>query len=287
MSQESTKKLLLLGFGDIARRLVQQLPPDQFAIKAVRRRSDNYPGVESVAMDCTNRQAMVNLLESGFDIIVITMTPAQMSDAGYKQAYVGAVDNLIQGLNKHQQSPQLIIFVSSTSVYGQTRGEWVDENSVTEPKTYSGKRLLEAETLLSESHYPTCCVRFSGIYGPGRRRLIEQVLAGHGAVAEPVLYSNRIHANDGAGILAHLIVNRASLTLEPIYLASDCEPSPLHEVKYWLAEQLGLPKEHLQPKPLARSLRSSKRCSNQKVRDLGYQFRYPTYRQGYKQLLDK
>ena len=208
-----------------------------------------------------------------------------MSDAGYQQAYVNTVKNLLRGLALHKRKPRLIIFVSSTSVYGQKHAEWVDECSLTEPSTYSGKRLLEAENLLFNSEYPSCCVRFSGIYGPGRRRLIEQVVAGHGAAKTPVLYSNRIHADDCAGVLAFLIERQEHHSLEPIYLATDCEPSPLYDVKQWLAQQLHLPEDHLQPKPLARTVRSSKRCSNARLVESGYQFRYPTYKDGYRAVL--
>ena len=115
---------------------------------------------------------------------------------------VTALLNTLASLNTQ---PRLIVFVSSTSVYGQKDASWVNEDSPAEPVSYSGKRLLEAEQLLLDSPHTICNVRFSGIYGPGRQRLIRQVIEGHGTAKEPLLYSNRIHADDCAGVLAHLI----------------------------------------------------------------------------------
>jgi nucleoside-diphosphate-sugar epimerase len=204
-----------------------------------------------------------------------------MSDEGYRQAYVETSQILLKSLEKKSCQPRLIIFVSSTGVYGQQNTEWVDEHSTTAPSSYSGKRLLEAEKLFVKSKMPCCIVRFSGIYGPGRQRLIEQVKEGHGAAKEPVLYSNRIHAVDCAGVLMHLIEKQRIEKIELLYLATDCEPVPLHDVKQWLAEQLELPDNYLQPKPLGRTLRSSKRCRNKHLLDSGYQFIFPTYREGY------
>ncbi|MGH1484692.1 MAG: NAD-dependent epimerase/dehydratase family protein [Cellvibrionaceae bacterium] len=281
----SQETVLLLGFGDIAKRLAKKLS-SSYQITGVRRRSELVQGITTVQADCSDLTEMQNLLTQHFDVIVVTMTPSEMSDEGYEKAYVQTVKTLLAALAHNAQTPRLLIFVSSSSVYGQQQGEWVDEQASTEPSSYSGKRLLEAENLLSQSEFASCSVRFSGIYGPGRRRLIEQVVAGHGAAKEPVLYSNRIHSEDCAGILAYLIERQKTQVIAPVYLASDCEPTPLYDVKQWLAEQLALPVDHLKPKPLGRTLRSSKRCSNKQLLATGYQFQYPTFKEGYRAVLE-
>ena len=294
------QKLLLLGFGDIAKRLAKKAS-NKYDITGIRRSADTYTGVNVIQADCRDDTAMIDVTRKNFDIIVISMTPDDMSDSGYQQAYVQTVQTLLCALHKNNMSPGLIIFVSSSSVYGQHNNEWVDENSETLPNSYSGKRLLEAEKLLIDSSYTSSIVRFSGIYGIGRQRLIEQVRAGNGARQEPVLYSNRIHSDDCAGVLAHIIERqRESKKIESIYLATDCKPSPLYDVKYWLAEQLGLKGDQLKSTPLTsgllnsrtlnssaggRTLRGSKRCSNQRLLDSGYQFLYPTFKEGYKMVL--
>lgn len=286
----ATRTVTLLGCGDIGQRLATQLPADTRVV-GLRRTPKQDARIEFRQADLTDRASLEAQLPSDSDVIAITMTPTEYSDAGYRRAYVETIQNLLEVLNTRQatgqgQAPRLLLFVSSTSVYGQASGEWVDEDSATEPDGYSGKRLLEAEALLSASPYTTSCVRFSGIYGPGRHRLIQQVHDGKGstdlAPGSVPLYSNRIHVDDCASVLAHLI---SLPVVQPLYLASDCEPSPLGEVKQWLAAQLGYSPDHLQPGPEAAS-RASKRCRNQRLLDSGYRFRYPTYQQGYRQVLD-
>lgn len=281
----SQEKLLLLGFGDIASRLSHRLHK-QYSITGVRRRAVSMPpGVSLEQADCSDHSSMGAVLAKAFDVIVLTMTPGEMNDAAYQRAYVESVKTLLSVLDKQTHQSRLIIFVSSTGVYAQKDGEWIDEQSVTMPVRYSGKRLLEAETLLAKSRYNHCIVRFSGIYGPGRERLIQQVMAGQGVPKEPVTYTNRIHADDCAGVLAHLIEKQKYEALESVYIASDCEPTPFYEVKQWIAEQLMLPTEHLQYDPAVPVARSSKRCHNQMLLNSGYVFLYPTFKEGYKTLL--
>lgn len=282
-----SEKIALLGFGDIARRLVPYLFDAD--IRGIKRSPIDDAPVDITLADCRDTAAMTGVLSEGFDVLVMTFTPTSMSDEGYKEGYVDTVTTVLNALKAQEHQPRLLLFVSSTSVYAQQDAQWVDESSITEPTSYSGQRLLEAEQLIESSGLPYCCVRFSGIYGPGRRRLLEQVIDGHGSPKEPVLYTNRIHVSDCAGVLAHLMQRQKikSQGIESRYVATDCEPVPLYDVKQWMASTLGLPDDHLsvnteQP---ARMLRSSKRCSNKKLLESGYQFLYPTYREGYGDLL--
>ncbi|GAB3110012.1 SDR family oxidoreductase [Aestuariicella hydrocarbonica] len=287
----------LLGCGDIGERLAAQLPAN-YTVVGLRRSPCQSSRIDYRQADSSDLDSLQQALPEHSEIIVITLTPSAYSDEGYRQAYVCAVDNLIRALD-NKTPPRLILFVSSTSVYGQSSGEWVDEHSATHPQGYAGARLLEAEQRLQDSPYNTCVVRFSGIYGPGRHRLIQQVRDGKGAPAVTgetpcdatagegdasgrPLFSNRIHVDDCAGVLAHLIQLPGTA---PLYLASDCEPSALGEVKQWLATQMGYGPSHLQPGPEASS-RASKRCRNQRLLDSGYRFRYPTYQEGYRQVLE-
>jgi len=282
MSQET---IALLGFGDIARRLLALLPDDD--VIAVKR-SPMETSAHLVLADCRDQGQMNQLMTTHFDVLVMSFVPTQYDDQGYKEGYVDTVKAILQALKQNKQQPRLLVFVSSTSVYGQQEGVWIDEHSPTEPNGYSGKRLLEAEQLSKDSCYDHCCVRFSGIYGPGRRRLIEQVIAGHGTPAQPVLYSNRIHADDCAGFLAYLVKRHRDHPIDSLYLASDSEPTPLYTVKQFIAERLGFDQAHLDDAafPPARMLRSSKRCSNKRMLSTGYTLRYPTFREGYGKLLE-
>jgi len=276
------EQVLIVGCGDIGQRLAHCLPQDMYSVTGLRRNPpEDLPLLRYQACDVTNAEELTEVLKQDFAVIVISMTPSERSDAGYERAYVQSCRNLVDGLQTQSLKPRLVLFVSSTAVYGQMDGAWVDENSPTEPHSFSGERLLEAEAIIQNSGFSHAVVRFSGIYGPNRNRLIEQVRRGK-ASASPH-FTNRIHADDCARSLAHLIeLNRESEVLQPIYLASDSAPARLIEVVSWLAEQMGMT-EFLSE--AATNERGNKRCSNQRLLDSGFEFCYPSFKDGYACLL--
>lgn len=280
----NSEKLLIIGCGDIGHRLAERLSPDHYQITGLRRHPPApNPRVHYLAADAADPVALASALTESFDVVVITLTPSQRTEAGYHQAYVLSCENLVQALDRQAQPPRLVIFVSSTSVYGQTGGEWVDEHSPTEPRRATAHRLLEAEKVIAESGFPHCIVRFSGIYGPGRNRLVEQVRQGRAILS--ARYTNRIHADDCAGVLAHLIERqRTGESIDTLYLASDDEPAPMAEVVNWLAMHLRVDWARFAPD--AREATDNKRCANHRLRASGYDFCYPDYRAGYSALLE-
>ncbi|RYY73874.1 MAG: SDR family oxidoreductase [Gammaproteobacteria bacterium] len=277
----SKEQVLIVGCGDIGLRLAQRLPQDSYEVTGLRRRPPEDTSFLRYQMcDVTDASQLAKALRKEYAAIVISMTPCERSDAGYQQAYVQTCQNLLDGLRASQNSA-FLIFVSSTAVYGQMNGEWVDENSATEPDSFSGKRLLEAEAIIRESEFLSAVVRFSGIYGPGRNRLIEQVRQAKASASTHI--TNRIHSDDCAACLAHLIkLKRNGEQLEPIYLASDSSPTPMLEVVTWLATQMRV-KDFLSPDAV--NERGNKRCSNRQLLDSGFVFRYPTFKEGYAQVL--
>lgn len=277
----SPEKCLIIGCGDIGQRLAQQLHPLGYRVTGLRRSlNSDLTYLHYHSGDATDMEQISGLLAEKFNIIVISMTPSKRSDAGYKQAYVDSCQTLLKALDLQQHKPRLILFVSSTGVYAQQDGSWIDETSPTTPEGFSGKRLLEAEQLICQSRYAHTIVRFSGIYGPGRRRLIEQVRQKR-ASASPH-YTNRIHADDCAGVIAHLIELQRTQEIAPVYLATDSSPTPMVEVVSWIAQQLGI-EDFLAPDAV--NERGNKRISNQRLLASGYRFIHPDFRTGYATLL--
>jgi len=276
------QKLLILGCGDIGQRLAQCLPQDAYTVTGLRRNPPaDLPHLRYQACDAANAEALGDVLKQDFVVIVISMTPNERSDSGYERAYVRTCQNLVKELHRQSLKPRLLIFVSSSAVYAQVDAEWVDENSPVEPEGFSGKRLLEAEAIVQTSGYTHTIVRFSGIYGPGRNRLIEQVRQGKASASTH--FTNRIHADDCARVLVHLIgLNSTGKVLQPVYLASDNEPTPMVEVVTWLAEQMGIENPG---SDAAVNERGNKRCNNKRLLDSGFVFRYLGYRDGYAAVL--
>src|SRR5207247_9149681 len=111
-----------------------------------------------------------------------------------REVYVEGLANVLPAL----PGVERFLYVSSTGVYGQCRGEEVDETAATEPAEESGRVVLEAESLL-RSRLPTAVVlRFAGIYGPGRLLRQQAILAGQPVVAHGARWLNLIHVGDVA-----------------------------------------------------------------------------------------
>lgn len=264
--------------------LGQRLIESGHRVIGARRRPQKLEGsgIEGVAIDLADPTTLSALPDA--DIIVYVVAADRFEEEAYRAAYPDGLAAVLAELEGRKHRPRRLLFVSSASVYGQRDGEEVDEQSPVEPGGFSGLLMRQAEQALLGHELPGTVVRFSGIYGPGREGLIRQVSEGRISPATPVMYSNRIHRDDCAGALAHLIERALKdEPLEPIYLATDSQPSPLHDVMMWIAKQLKVEATETIQSPLRR--RASKRCSNALLLESGYVFRYPTYREGYAQVL--
>lgn len=272
MTTNTPAKLGVLGFGDLGQRLFKRVA-DQYQCIALSR-SDKPGPWQWRQTDAGNSQSLAAAIVD-LDYLVISMVPQERSEQGYQQAYVKPIKDLI-ALDRDGVALPFIIFVSSTSVMHQNQGEWVDERSPCQPQRYNGQCLLEAEKLLQDSRLKFTVLRFSGIYGPGRHRLITMVQE-NTSTAKTELWTNRIHADDCAAVLAHLIKIKANGEL---FIGTDQQPVCDAEVKQFIAVQLGLAAPAMSEPGLG-----GKRCRNQKLLDSGYQFIHPSYQEGYKKMI--
>jgi nucleoside-diphosphate-sugar epimerase len=281
----SAPSILIAGCGDIGSRLANLLLPREWTVHGLRRSIARLPeGVIGVAGDLFHSQAPADWPTTPLDYLVYCATPSARDEHGYRAAYVQGLRHVLSWLKQQGQQPKRLIFVSSSSVYGQQQGEWIDETSATQASGYSGKVMLEAEQVALDSGLPATIVRLTGIYGPGRSDLSNRVRQGYSVAVEPPLYGNRIHADDAAGLLAYLLeADARGVVLQDCYIGVDDAPVPLAEVVQWMREYLGVT-TWAENASLRRS--GSKRCSNARARALGWEPRYPTYREGYRALLE-
>ena len=172
--------------------------------------------------------------------------------------------------------PQRILFVSSTSVYGQNAGEWIDEESATEPRRFNGQAMLHAESLLRDYAHThrrgLMIIRCSGIYGRGAMDVAATRLARRIATTGARHYANRIHVDDVVGVICHLL-RRYRLSPQDVptlLLASDSDPASGGEIAHYLG---------LAPPP--ENATTGKRCRNRRLLDCGYALRFASYRDYY------
>lgn len=272
--------VLIAGCGDVGSRLGLQLGRDGWRVYGLRRNAAELPvPILPVKGDLTDPTCPRCWPNGGLDYLVYAASASEHDEAGYRQAYVEGLRNVLDWLRQRNQQPRRLLFVSSTGVYAQRDGEWIDEDSPTEPTGFTGRVMLEAEQLALGCGLPATCVRMGGLYDPSRPWLQNQVRAGLRVERDPPQYSNRIHRDDAAALLAFLLQSDASgAALQPCYLGVDDDPAPLHEVVDWLRERLGV--THWAEQSMTRRA-GSKRCSNARARALGWKPRFASYRDGY------
>ena len=202
------------------------------------------------------------------DVLVHCASSGGGGVEGYDRVYRVGLERLLAAAR-----PKRVIFTGSTSVYGQTDGSWVDENSGTNPPASTGKILLEAERI-ALSHQGVV-LRFSGLYGPGRSVLLRKYRSGEAVLENGgIRWINQIHRDDAAAAVVR------AATLPPgIYNATDDTPATQREVYEWIAIHLDgpLPPIGISPRQRKRGA-TNKRVSNSKLRATGWAPRYPSYR---------
>ncbi len=230
--------------------------------------------------DVSDAQSL-HAIPEALDGLVYCVGAGAQDEAAYKAAYYSGLKNVLHVINQQATPPKRIIFVSSSGVYHQQDGSIVDESSLAEATRPATRWLLTAEALLYASPLPGCVVRFSGIYGPDRTRIIDQVRDGTAVCTLPDNHIlNHIHRDDCAGVLEHLLNLPEP---DALYLGTDCEPVTRNTCYRWIAERCALPEppeqEALTTAGPTRG--GNRRYSNQRLLDSGYTFLYPTYCEGY------
>lgn len=272
-------KILIVGCGDVGGRLAERLLADGETVYALQRSQPSVPGVQHCPGDVTQPHTLQ--LPAALDYVFVALAPRERGEEAYRQVYWEGTRHVLAALQG--QAIKRVFWVSSSSVYGQNDGSWVNEDSPALGSSASSRLLLASEALVQASAWPATVVRMAGIYGPGRLRLPRWVEEGRPVQAEPPAWTNRIHVDDAAGLLHFLWQHDvAGDVLAPVYIGSDDEPVPQHVVLDWLAAYMQLaavPHEHVAQGE------QNKRLSNQKIRTAGYVFRYPDFRSGYAAVL--
>jgi nucleoside-diphosphate-sugar epimerase len=269
-----SQRILIAGAGDLGARIAIHLRQEGHQVWSIARRARIAdPGI--IALDLT--QPIATQLPQGIDVLIHCLAPAVRDAAHYRATYVDGLANLLAAL----PGTRRVAFVSSTAVYGDHAGNWVDESAICAPAGFNGEVLRVAEALLQESERASLILRLGGLYGPGREMLLRRVLSGEPVNdTMPPLYSNRIHIEDAARAIAHLAVSE----LTGIFNVVDDQPAVQTEVLDWLADALGVARL---PRCAASAAPENKRVSNTRLRESGFAFRYPGYREGYADIVDE
>jgi nucleoside-diphosphate-sugar epimerase len=289
-------RILIAGCGWLGEALGVALARRGDLVWGLRRRAAGLaPELRPIAADLDDARSLTDL-PTTLDAVVFAAAPESSDEDSYRRTYGRGLANLLRTLSESgarrpgDSARPRVVLLSSTSVYGQTAGEWVDESSPTEPTDFRGRLVLAGEETLLTSGFPCAVLRLGGLYGPGRESLIDAVRDGRATLSPgPARFTNRIHRDDAVGAIVHLLALSPS-DAAPVYAGVDEEPADRNDVLRFLAGQLGVPlcegtTPGRQREPLART-ETNKRCSSARLRESGYRFRYPSYRDGYSAILD-
>ena len=269
---------MVIGFGDLARRLVPKLS-GMAEVAGVSRRPEFLPaGVKAVFGDYTQRDTLAEAASLTPDVVIFTPVPASRDLEGYRLGYADAARNICEaGVLTHAERA---IFVSSTRVYAEKAGGWVTEDSPLAGGDPYVDALLDGEASFRR-HATTTVLRPSGLYDGARPTMLKHILEGLQS-RMGTGYTNRIHREDVAGVLAHLIELQIKGVRIPSTLSlTDNEPVKTADLEVWCFEQLGRePRGERENQP-----RGNQRISNAKLLATGFQLRYPTFREGYRDAL--
>ncbi len=277
--------ILIIGYGDLGSRLARLLLAEGHSVHGLKRRALSTAPLPIHICDVTEYQQLKSIIgRTKYDYIFFMPTPDTRTPDAYRHIYHHGMTALINACRP--TPPQLIIMASSISVYHHNNSEWVDEESEAHTTSFNGQAVRMGEKILQASGLNHCIVRIAGIYGPQRHRLIARVRNGYYTANADQRYTNRIHIDDCAALMAHLInLSTNGTALEKIYLACDDAPVTLGEVEKWLAAHMNV---HLTARQERHSATAgSKKCRNQRIKKTGYRFIYPDYRAGYSALLER
>jgi len=298
--------VLLAGCGDLGTEAGLRIAAAGHRVVGWRRSPEKLPaGIEGAAADLTS--GTLPPVPADTTAVVVAVAADSPTEEAYRAAYVDGLAHVLDAVAASGAPVRRVLFVSSTAVYGDADGGWVDEGTTPNPGGYSGRTIREAEELLSRRLDGTgiapVVLRLGGIYGPGRTRLIDQVRGGKAVIPADSHFTNRIHRDDAAAAIVQLCTMDADPAA--LYLGVDNEPAELGEVLRFLAVELGLPEPAPAPAESGAgeagrsavggeagrtgrrepSRGGNKRVSNALLRGTGFEFEYPSFREGYRAIL--
>ena len=264
-------RVLVVGYGYAGRATADLFQKSGWQVEAWRASAEASPAPYPViACDVTDASAVA--ARAGEFDVVIQCASSKGGDAdAYRAIYLRAATNLLATF------PQaLLLFTSSTSVYGQRGGEWVSEDSPAEPQRETSRILRQTEDLVIGAGGTVA--RLAGIYGPGRSFMLEQLLSGRARIPANDRYVNQVHRDDIATALLLLAKKPAR---REIFNVVDDAPTLSSDCYGWLAQYLQkpLPAIAAETQPRKRG-DSNKRVSNAKLRAHGWNLRYPNFEIG-------
>ena len=273
-------QVLILGCGDIGTRVGLSLLDQGWRVAAARRTPGQLPDpFDSYRVNLTDPASWDELDAVAPDYVVVTPTPQNYDPAGYQAGFAGVAKTLAN--QKWISRCRRVIWVSSTRVYRESEGGWVDEHSPLNLEEPQASAMIAGEAMIRRAATATI-IRPAGVYGDPEGMLMRRVRAGEGG-ATGALYGNRIHREDLARLIVHCLErDAAGQSVPPTLVGADNDQAPTHQIEDWLAARLNVT---LSRDPSTGTGRANRRCRNALLEKTGFQLSYATWREGYEAML--
>ena len=274
------KRLLIVGCGKLGQQVglfAKDMPLDLIGFKRKKITSTNLKILEQ---DIFEESFFDKVKKFSPHFIIYCLSSDSLSENSYQKNYVDGLKQVIKS-TKYIKNFQHLFFISSTSVYGENSGQFIDEFSETAPENYRGIILLEAERLMESVDFNYTIIRLSGIYGTGRNYMIN-LSRDIARWPEFDRWTNRVNEVDAANFILFLLTQCLNNKVpEKLYLLTDNEPVKLYDLLNWIRQQLNLIENS---KPNLRPI-LGKRLRSLIIPTLQFKYKFPSYKLGYKKLL--
>lgn len=271
-------RILQIGCGGLGSLIAQATLAQGHALTIVRRSRQTVPqGARVLYADVVAGEGLSALNGLEADILLYCLAPVE--GQSYQQTYVEGLRHVLAHVSKTHLKH--VFFISSTGIYGEQQGEWIDDETPAKPADAEGEVMLEAERLLDGLSCGHTALRVSGIYGPQRLYLL-RLLQNQARWPTKTHWTNRIHEQDIAAAVVHLYQYVAEAKPLPTHcILTDGVPAAQHEVLQWLAGQQQLPAPETPPL----LPQSGKRIRNRFLQQTGFTLQFADYRAGYASIL--
>jgi nucleoside-diphosphate-sugar epimerase len=271
-------RVLQIGCGGLGTLIAQETLAHGHELIIVRRSRQAVPqGAQVLHLDVVKADALAPIAELQPEILLYCLAPVE--GQSYQQTYVQGLKNVLAHVSK--SALRHVFFISSTGIYGEHQGEFVDDSTAVVPADADGQVMLDAERLLYELPCAHSALRVSGIYGPQRLYLLRAV-QDQARWPKVAHWTNRIHELDVARAVVHLYEQVANGMVLPAHcIVTDGVPALQHEVLQWMAGKMQLPLPDTPPlEP-----QTGKRITNQFLPQSGFKLKFADYRAGYEAIL--
>jgi len=273
------ESVLLAGGGDLCRRAGAILLSRGHEVWGLRRHppADDAWGIRWLRGDLTRPETLADLPRA-FTHVVYAPAPDARDEALYRAVFGQGLKNLLARLD--EAALRRLLFISSSAVYGDHGGAWVNEDTPVAPSGFNGQILAQTEQWLAQARPDAVVLRLAGLYGPGRLQLAGRLKQGAASVpGHDAPWANRMHSEDAARAMAHLLELPRPASC---YIGADDTPRRIDALYDAIAAMIGAPAV---PRTGPATGEGGKRLDNSRLKTSGFDLAWPDAIEGYRALL--